>query len=61
MSRNRSSLPPQRLSFTKLEKAYVSDGLKRFKNRWSKCVELNENYIKNESPLFQNLHFSFVG
>ena len=29
-----------------LDKSYYSDDLKKLKNRWIKCIELKENYVK---------------
>jgi len=29
-----------------IEKTYFSDGLKKFKHRWVKCIELKEDYVE---------------
>ncbi|KAG5313733.1 SETMR methyltransferase, partial [Acromyrmex insinuator] len=32
--------------FEGLDKSYYSDGLKKLKNRWVKCIELKEDYVE---------------
>jgi len=32
--------------FEELDKSYYSDSLKKFKNRWIKCIELKGDYVE---------------
>jgi len=41
-----SSLPKQAYFEGKLDESYYSDGLKKLKNRWIKCIKLKGDYEK---------------